>query len=82
MLNRRYNEDLIVFSFINDSYSETSRLRYVETQSLHVMQGYVVQIEIVIGCLEGHLSSSDYDAELEIQYSTNHGKSWGQIFQV
>jgi len=72
-------------SFTDERPTRTDQVRYAETQSLQITQGYVSQAQFVIGCDAQSNSSSEgarLNAPVEFQFSTNHGRTWERVLEV
>ncbi|XP_060065663.1 reelin-like [Ylistrum balloti] len=51
--------------------------RFLMTRSMHVGPSYIIQFDLVMGC---HIMySDDIDNDLYLEYSADHGLSWGLV---
>lgn len=51
--------------------------RFLMTRSMHVGPSYIIQFDLVMGC---HLMySDDLDNDLYLEFSADHGLSWGLV---
>uniref|UniRef100_H2Y860 Reelin n=1 Tax=Ciona savignyi TaxID=51511 RepID=H2Y860_CIOSA len=77
---------VLVFPKVDEVHP--AEVRFAETETFQVRQGYILQAELVIDCQpdvpqEKRLNRIDERTfHLEIQYSTNHGRTWQQISKV
>ena len=83
---------VFISSFTTHGPRHDNQVRYAETQSFQITQGYVLQAEIVIGCEDpvdsedpnalANVRNSALNTTLELQYSINHGRTWQLVSEV
>ncbi|CAK8675621.1 unnamed protein product [Clavelina lepadiformis] len=87
-----YCNRALVLAFTTHGPRHDNQVRYAETQSFQITQGYVLQAEIVIGCEDpvdsedpnalANVRNSALNTTLELQYSINHGRTWQLVSEL
>nr|XP_026690434.1 reelin [Ciona intestinalis] len=77
-------ERVLVFPKLEEPHD--GEIRFAETQTFQISQGYILQAELVMGCgsnVSRKANEIDDDTtHLELQYSTNHGRTWNRLAQL